>query len=108
MINKLESPFTSIRLFGTDKLYKVSNSKNINVIIEGHGGDEMFGGYGYNIFPYHIDKVHKFQNNINSRLIYAYNQMKNKNLILMNIYLLLTTKVYLQLMECHIMRKIFF
>ena len=31
-----------------------------------------------NIFPYHIDKVHKFQNNINSRLIYAYNQMKNK------------------------------
>ena len=54
------------------------NSKNINVIIEGHGGDEMFGGYGYNIFPYHIDKVHKFQNNINSRLIYAYNQMKNK------------------------------
>ena len=48
LIEKIESPFTSIRLFGTDKLYKSSVKKKINVIIEGHGGDEMIGGYGYN------------------------------------------------------------
>lgn len=52
----LESPFTSIRLFGTYLLYKKANEKNIKVIIEGHGGDEMTAGYKYNYLPYLLDK----------------------------------------------------
>ena len=53
---KLESPFTSIRIFGTDKLYNIAKKKGIKVIIEGHGGDEMLAGYRYNYFPYLLDK----------------------------------------------------
>ncbi len=53
---KLESPFTSIRIFGTDKLYSIAKKKGIKVIIEGHGGDEMLAGYRYNYFPYLLDK----------------------------------------------------
>ena len=52
----LESPFTSIRLFGTYLLYKKANEKNIKVIIEGHGGDEMTAGYKYHYLPYLLDK----------------------------------------------------
>tara|TARA_B110000027_G_scaffold50635_1_gene55314 strand:+ start:3752 stop:5539 length:1788 start_codon:yes stop_codon:yes gene_type:complete len=52
----LESPFTSMRLFGVNALYKKAKENNLKVVIEGHGGDEMFGGYGYNFFPYLSDK----------------------------------------------------
>ena len=52
----LESPFTSIRLFAIDGLYKLAKSKKYNVIIEGAGGDEILGGYNYNLFPYYLDK----------------------------------------------------
>lgn len=56
LCNTLESPFTSIRLFGTYLLYKEAERKKIRVIIEGHGGDEMTAGYKYNYLPYLIDK----------------------------------------------------
>lgn len=78
LIEKLESPFTSIRLFGTDKLYKSSVKKKINVIIEGHGGDEMIGGYGYNLFPYLIDKSKPNILNFEKKILETYNNMKNK------------------------------
>lgn len=56
LCNILESPYTSIRLFGTYLLYKEAKKKNIKVIIEGHGGDEMTAGYKYNYLPYLLDK----------------------------------------------------
>ena len=43
MIEKIEN-FTSIELFGTDKLYKSSVKNKCDY--RGHGGDEMIGGYG--------------------------------------------------------------
>ena len=56
LTNKLESPFTSIRLFGIDALYKYLEKKPTTVILEGDGGDELFGGYDYNFLPHLIDK----------------------------------------------------
>ena len=52
----LESPFTSMRLFAVNSLYKLAKEDNLKVIVEGHGGDEMFGSYGYNYFPYLTDE----------------------------------------------------
>jgi len=78
MITKLESPFTSIRLFGTDKLYRTSKEKNIKVIIEGHGGDEMMGGYGYNKFPYIIDKFYNNDDKIQNILLNSFNNIDIK------------------------------
>ena len=51
----LESPFTSIRVFGTFELYKLAKKIGLKVIIEGHGGDEIFAGYMHNKFPYKLD-----------------------------------------------------
>ena len=59
LCNTLESPFTSIRLFGTNALYRKAKQDGFKVILEGHGGDEMNGGYGYNYFPYLIDQYGK-------------------------------------------------
>ncbi len=59
LTNKLESPFTSIRLFGVDALYKYLEKKPTTVILEGDGGDELFGGYDYNFLPHLIDKYKK-------------------------------------------------
>ena len=60
-------PITSIRLFGINKLYEIAKKNNINVILEGHGGDEMLGGYEYNYYPYLMD----FFNN-NKKLVKKY------------------------------------
>ena len=78
MINKLESPFTSIRLFGTDKLYKASAKNDLKVIIEGHGGDEMLGGYGYNKFPYSLDNNFKKNIKINEIILKTFNDLEDK------------------------------
>jgi asparagine synthase (glutamine-hydrolysing) len=51
----MESPFTSIRIFAIKKLYKFAKNLNYKVIIEGDGGDEIFGGYDYNFLPYLFD-----------------------------------------------------
>ena len=57
--NEMESPFTSMRLFAVRR-YERASKEGKKVIIEGHGGDEMFGGYGYNIVPYLIDFYRRF------------------------------------------------
>ena len=59
LCNTLESPFTSIRLFGTNALYRKAKQDGFKVILEGHGGDEMTGGYGYNYFSYLKDQYAK-------------------------------------------------
>ena len=38
------------------KLYKLAKNKGCRVILEGDGGDEIFGGYDYNVFSYLKDK----------------------------------------------------
>ena len=55
----LESPFTSIRLFGVMKVYESIKKNKIKVAIEGGGGDEILGGYEYNYLNYNLDKIKK-------------------------------------------------
>ena len=55
VINELESPFTSIRIFGTRKVFEKFKSLKIPVALEGIGGDEMLGGYDHNIISYFKD-----------------------------------------------------
>ena len=62
MVKQLESPFTSIRLFGMKKLYEAAKSKKIKVIIEGDGGDEILGGYDYNYLPFLLDEYKQNKN----------------------------------------------
>ena len=58
----MESPFTSIRLFGVDKIYKKAKEDGLKVICEGHGGDEMMGGYGYNFLAFQSDLLNVKKN----------------------------------------------
>lgn len=88
IVNEMESPFTSMRLFAVRKLYERASKEGKKVIIEGHGGDEMFGGYGYNIVPYLIDFYRRFgfeelQNN------YFYKYFKNNKFNFFNKFLTL-------------------
>lgn len=59
LISEIESPITSLRLFGIRKLYEVVKSKNVKVILEGHGGDDILAGYDYNFLPSILDNVKK-------------------------------------------------
>ena len=58
----LESPFTSIRIFAMKKLYQLAKKKGCRVILEGDGGDEIFGGYDYNVFSFLKDKYYNQKN----------------------------------------------
>lgn len=62
----LESPFTSIRLFGVKKVYENIKKNNIKVAIEGGGGDEILGGYEYNYLNYKLDKIKKDKKELNN------------------------------------------
>ena len=62
----LESPFTSIRLFGVKKVYQNIRKNNIKVAIEGGGGDEILGGYEYNYLNYNLDKIKKNKKELNN------------------------------------------
>ena len=55
MCLELESPFTSIRLFGLKKVYEKINYKGFKVALEGSGGDEILGGYHYNFLAFLLD-----------------------------------------------------
>ena len=57
MCLRLESPFTSIRLFGHHKCLKEMKKDNIAVALEGTGGDEILGGYEYNIIHSYLDQI---------------------------------------------------
>lgn len=64
MCMRLESPFTSIRLFGHYKCLKEMRRDNISVALEGSGGDEILGGYEYNLIHSYLDKI-KNKNDVN-------------------------------------------
>jgi len=75
----LESPFTSIRIFAVKKLYDLAKKKNFSVILEGDGGDEIFGGYDYNFLPFAKDKFKNRNNKIISILNFLKKFVKIKN-----------------------------
>lgn len=74
---ELESPFTSIRLFGLRKVYKKINSKGFKVALEGSGGDEILGGYHYNFLSYLLDAYSK-----NKKKVIHFFKNQNKEKIL--------------------------
>ena len=80
----LESPFTSLRLFAINGLYKKAKEKNHSVIVEGAGGDEILGGYSYNILPYLIDKYQSTNKIINALMDLALKSKKNTETELLN------------------------
>ena len=80
LIKKIESPITSIRLFGIDALYELAKKKNISVILEGHGGDEMMGGYDYNYYPYLMDHYKNKKKKVEKYLLKSLSKAKIKNL----------------------------
>ena len=49
-LNKLESPIWSFVAQSYQDVYKNIKNSGITVLIEGHGSDELFGGYPYMIF----------------------------------------------------------
>ena len=65
------------------KNYETIKNKNINVILEGHGGDEQFGGYEYNYY-FLLDEFRKknINNFINNFLFSKFNKINNVNKIL--------------------------
>ena len=40
-----EHPVTSVSILAYDKLYRTARSRGIQVLLEGHGGDEIWAGY---------------------------------------------------------------
>tara|TARA_B100001057_G_scaffold501298_1_gene623471 strand:- start:10794 stop:12629 length:1836 start_codon:yes stop_codon:yes gene_type:complete len=75
LIESIESPITSLRLFGVLKNYQSAKEKNYKVIIEGHGGDEQFAGYQYNYIFYQLEmyKKHKNKNKLMELLFFNKN-----------------------------------
>ncbi len=61
---ELESPFTSIRIFGVRKALQLMKEDNLSVVFEGGGGDEILGGYDYNLIFYYLDQILKSKKNI--------------------------------------------
>lgn len=45
----METPFTSIRIFGIYRVYELAKSKGFSMILDGQGGDEAFGGYRHHL-----------------------------------------------------------
>ena len=82
VIKIVETPITSIRLVAFYKLYKLVRKKKIKVILEGHGGDELLGGYKYNWLPGFIDNNYKNYNP--KKFIYKIFSKKNINQIGLN------------------------
>ena len=57
MCVRLESPFTSIRLFGHHKCLKEMRKDSVAVLLEGSGGDEILGGYEYKHINSFLDQI---------------------------------------------------
>ncbi len=94
LIKILESPFTSIRLFAIYGLYKLAKEEGCNVIFEGHGGDEIFGGYNYNKLRYIFDQfkseIHPENYILNSLLDECIKSKKKTEIELLNQIITLT------------------
>ena len=78
---ELESPFTSIRLFGLRKVYAKIHSKGFKVALEGSGGDEILGGYHYNYLFYLLD-MHSRDNKKLLNYLKKHNKEKILNYII--------------------------
>ena len=84
MSKMLESPFTSIRLFAIHGLYNLVNEKKYKVVIEGAGGDEILGGYSYNLFPKILDESKSVNNIISKFLDFSIKSKKDTEIELLN------------------------
>lgn len=94
MCYRLESPFTSIRLFGHHKCLKEMKKDFVAVVLEGSGGDEILGGYEYNQINSFLDLIKKREDvnhlislllNKNSKKLFFYIEaIKNQFNVLKN------------------------
>jgi len=76
-VNIIESPFTSLRIFGVKLLYEKVKKKKIKVMLEGQGGDEMLAGYDYNYFPWLLDKCKSKNIKETYNIIFSRKNIKN-------------------------------
>lgn len=53
LIETQEEPFTSTSIYAEYKLMQLINTKKIKVVLDGQGGDEIFGGY-HEFFAYNF------------------------------------------------------
>lgn len=82
LIKIVESPITSLRLFGVLKNYDSAAKDNFRVVFEGHGGDEQFGGYQYNYIFHILDKIKNSKKNLKlfDKLLFGkFFRVNNKN-----------------------------
>lgn len=69
IITELESPFTSIRLFGLRSVFELMSKMGKKVVFEGGGGDEILGGYRYNFMNNILDNtLERKENNLMNKL----------------------------------------
>lgn len=57
-----DEPFKSTSIYSQYRVMKLAKESGIKVILDGQGGDELFGGYGYHLESYLLDIM---KNNIN-------------------------------------------
>ena len=93
LIKGVESPITSIRLFGTLKNYIAAKEKKIKIILEGQGGDEIFAGYDYNYIFYFKDLVKNLSKKNALKLLFKDKNLKLNSLNdLINFYITSTNQ----------------
>ncbi len=66
VISSQEAPVTSIRVLAMHKMYETVRKKQIKVILEGQGGDELGAGYEYYYAPLFLDALKSSNNYLES------------------------------------------
>ncbi len=75
VIRQQDEPITSIRTIAQHYIHEIASSVDCRIIIEGNGGDEIFGGYEYYDFGRLLDNLQ--DPNINTENIHLKNNNKD-------------------------------
>tara|TARA_Y100000590_G_scaffold28826_2_gene32268 strand:- start:6593 stop:8434 length:1842 start_codon:yes stop_codon:yes gene_type:complete len=94
---ELESPFTSIRILGMRKALQLIKKDKLAVVFEGGGGDEILGGYDYNVIFYYLDQIKKKKTNVNN---FIDDILKQKKIHKIFNYLITITNQFGSIKDC--------